>query len=409
MSSPQQPAVLHPHRMRWVTIMYLAQGLPFAIVNTLFSAYLGFHGVSLRTQGFARLLQLPWTLKVLWSPWVDRLGTPQRWIGASLLGAALALLLAGTAAATGGLAWGLPLAALLLTISLCSATQDVAIDGYFVRLLAPSEVGIGNGIRVGAYRVAMIIGGGAAVVAAKYLGWAGIFFLLAALLLLLAGVLSRAPAVSRVAQHSWRDWALSLATWLRQPGAWHAFAFILLYKLGDVSLGPMIQPFWIARGMSMVEIGFASSTLGIGASILGAMAGGWYTGRVGVWAALWQLGIAQALSNLGYAAVAAWTTGKLALFVASLLEHFTGGLGSAAELVLLTRLCDREHAATQYAALTCLFALTRILVGSQSGIGAERLGFANFFFLTFLLSFVAFAFLPGVRRRLQVAEAAAAG
>jgi PAT family beta-lactamase induction signal transducer AmpG len=139
----------------------------------------------------------------------------------------------------------------------------------------------------------------------------------------------------------------------------------------------------------------------VGASIAGAMAGGWYTGKKGVYTALWQLGLLQAVSNLGYAMVSALGGGKLALFSASFAEHFSGGLGSAAELVLLTQLCDREHAATQYAALTCLFSATRVLVGSQSGIAVEFMGFTPFFFLTFALSFVCFLFLPGVKRRLR--------
>jgi PAT family beta-lactamase induction signal transducer AmpG len=173
--------------------------------------------------------------------------------------------------------------------------------------------------------------------------------------------------------------------------------FVLLYKLGDASMGPMVKPFWLDRGLSIEEIGFVSTTLGVVASVAGALAGGLFASRYGIFHALWVLGLLQAMSNLGYAAVAAIPFGRSAIYGASLVESFTGGLGTAAFLAFLMHVCDREHAATQYALLSAIFGLTRSVAGGVSGFGVSQFGYAPYFLFTFALSFPAFAVLPWVR------------
>jgi len=162
-------------------------------------------------------------------------------------------------------------------------------------------------------------------------------------------------------------------------------------------MGRMIKPFWVDSGLSVEEIGFVSTTLGVGATIVGGLAGGILTTRWGIFRALWMLGLLQAVSNLGYAAAAAYSFGHLGIYAASLCESFTGGLGTAAFLAFLMHVCDKRHAATEYALLSALFALARTGAGTLSGWGVEQLGYANYFALTFLLAFPAFALLPWVK------------
>jgi len=140
-----------------------------------------------------------------------------------------------------------------------------------------------------------------------------------------------------------------------------------------------------------------SNTLGIGLSVAGALVGGWLTSRIGLFTSLWMLGLAQALSNLGYAAAAWMDAGRAGIYAASAFESFTGGLGTAAFLAFLMRACDPAQAATQYAVLSALFGLTRTLAGAVSGIGAAGLGYGAYFALTFLLAFPAYLLLPWVK------------
>jgi PAT family beta-lactamase induction signal transducer AmpG len=375
--------------------------------------YFKVSGVSLTDIGLASLLGLPWTLKVVWSPLVDRYGERRLWVTACL--ATLSLFTAmvpwfDAAPPTLGL-W-----IVLLAITVASATQDVAIDAYTIGLVEPGEEGDANGVRVSAYRVALIATGGGLLLIAPWIGWRAVFLAGALLFAVLAVTTWRAPRIVVPAEHR-RHWLAAMRRWLMRRGAVAVFVFVLLYKLGDAAMGPMIKPFWIDRGLSVGEIGVVSTTFGVLATIVGALIGGRLTSRWGILRALLVLGLVQAASNLGYAAVA-WLNppmpsgevasladalraitepGRGLIYAASMLESFTGGLGSAAFLAFLMHVCEKEHAAVQYAALSAVFALSRDVAGAISGWATTHLGYAPYFVLTFVLAFPALALLPIVR------------
>ena len=287
-------------KLAWIAFLYFAEGLPFGIVKEMVPVYFKVSGVSLTEIGLVSLLGLPWTLKVLWSPLVDRFGERRLWITACLC--ALALFTALTpifdpAAPTLGL-W-----AVLLAVTMASATQDVAIDAYTIGLVDPGEEGEANGIRVSAYRVALIASGGGLVFLAPLIGWPAVFLFAAALFAALALGTWRAPRIV-VPLEQRREWLAPMRRWLMRPGAWAVFLFVLGYKLGDAAMGPMVKPFWIDRGLTVAEIGIVSTSFGVLATIAGALLGGWLTTRWGILRALFLLGLVQALSNLGYASVA---------------------------------------------------------------------------------------------------------
>lgn len=198
---------------------------------------------------------------------------------------------------------------------------------------------------------------------------------------------------------------------LKRPGIVPVLIFVLIFKLADASMGFMVKPFWVDSGFTATEIGLVSVNLGLGLSIAGGIAGGWYTDRAGIYRALWVLGLFQALSNLGYALAAgiipAAATGstlllehRMLLYSASAFESFTGGLGTAAFLAFLMAIVSKQRAATEYALLSSVFALSRSLAGWASGVGAQEMGYSAYFLLTFFLAFPAYFFLPWVRQML---------
>lgn len=201
---------------------------------------------------------------------------------------------------------------------------------------------------------------------------------------------------------------------LQRPGIVPVLVFILIFKLGDASMGFMVKPFWVDAGFSATEIGLVSVNVGLGLSIAGGLLGGWYTDRAGIFRALWVLGLWQAISNLGYA-LAAWLVPagaghapelwhRALVYGASAAESFTGGLGTAAFLAFLMAIVDKRRSATEYALLSSVFALSRSLAGWASGFGAQGMGYGPYFLLTFFLSFPAFALLPFAARMLDYAE-----
>ena len=178
---------------------------------------------------------------------------------------------------------------------------------------------------------------------------------------------------------------------------------VVLFKVVDSALGRMVKPFWVDRGYSLAEIGAISVSLGVVLTIVGALAGGWFTNRYGIFQALLWLGLAQLVSNLGYVAVAAFELPRESIYVASMVESFTQGLGTAAFLSFLMNLCDKEHAASQYAILSALFALTRDVVGAFSGLGVEAWGYTAYFAVTTAIAVPGLALLPLVRPRIREA------
>jgi PAT family beta-lactamase induction signal transducer AmpG len=224
----------------------------------------------------------------------------------------------------------------------------------------------------------------------------------AAFLLLMAPIILRAPKTELVASER-RLVFRPLLYWLSRPASVPTLAFILLYKLGDQAISPMLEVFWRDSGMTLDQIAFISNTLGVVATIIGALTGGFLTTKIGLIPSLIGMGATQVISNLVYTVVAFTGGGKWPIYFAGTFESFTQGLGTAAFLALLMALCDKEHAGTQYALLSALFALTRDLSGAASGWATDLLGYGPFFLYTAFLSLPAFALLPWVKRRLAAA------
>jgi len=381
----------------WIAVLYFAEGLPFGIAYDVWPVFFRVHGVSLREIGLMSLLSLPWTWKLLWAPLVDRYGSRQHWITACLfaLGATTLAIMPQDASQPSFLMWSL-----LLLFTTASATQDIAIDAYAVDVSTPKTVGSINGTRVSAARVALFVGGGGFLILADFTGWDLLWVALAVIFFGLAAVAWLSPRValdSTIRRHAIRPVLRWVFRWEMVP----VLLFVLLFKVGDSTLGRMVKPFWVDRGYSLTEIGSISVTLGVVLTVLGALAGGWIVNRIGIFRALLWLGVAQLVSNIGYVVVAAVDLPRESIYVASMIESFTQGLGTAAFLSFLMNLCDKEHAATQYAILSALFALTRDVAGAFTGIGVEQLGYAVFFALTTALALPALALLPLIKPRIR--------
>ena len=398
-------------KLLWVALLYFAEGFPFGLLFDAFPVYFRIHGMSLTEIGLLSVVGLPWTLKFLWAPLVDVVGSRRSWIVTcqGLLALDLGLLLFLDPTAPGNLAWGG-----LIALALLAATQDIAIDAYTIELLDQEEMGPANGLRVSTYRVALIIAGGVFVGAAGLVGWQVAFLAAAVLLAILALISSHMPRIAQGPQRvpATQPWSTALAhgflnplkSFWRRPGVIAVLLFVLLFKLGDMALGPMVRPFWVDREFTPLQIGIIPGTVGVVSTILGALLGGRLTKQWGLFRALWVLGVAQAGSNLFYAVTAALPRSDLLMYGASIVESFCGGLGTAPFLAFLMSICDKRQAATQYALLSALFGLGRSLSGGFSGVLTQSVGYATYFTLTFFLAWPAFVLLPWVRVWIVQAE-----
>lgn len=382
-------------RLGWLAGLYVASGLPYGLLTDALSTSFARTGVSTaRTTALVADVGLPFTLKFLWAPLLDAVGSRRGWtMGCQV--AIAALLLAFSFLTPGDT--GLTATMLLLGIALAAATQDVAIDAHAVDVLPAEKYGAASGIRVMAYRVGLVIGGGFLVGRADLLGWAGVWRAAAGLFAVFAvatGFLKPAPRVRAVGQPLWEP----LDRLVRRPGFLGVAAFILLFKACDYAMPTALtKPFLTQAGFSNHELGDVLTPLAIVATVLGAVLGGWLTTRWGIYRALIVLGLFQAGSNLVYAG-AAWADTKPLAWVAAIVDPFCAGLGTAPFLAFLMACCDKAYAASHFALLTALMGLGRYLLGRWSGEGTDAIGYAPWFALTFAAALPAYLLLPFARR-----------
>jgi PAT family beta-lactamase induction signal transducer AmpG len=368
--------------------MSFASGIPLGIVWFAIPAWMAREGVDIKVIGLFTLAQAPWSFKLLWSPWMDRfpppfLGRKRGWI---LIGQvalfAVILWLAGVSSHPEAVG---VIGALAFAIALASATQDIAIDAYAVEVLHRDELGFASGARTAFYRAAMLVAGGAAITLAAETSWTFVNLLLALLYLPFMAVTFFAPEPAALPTP---PRTLREAVWgpfvgfLAQHRSIEILAFVVLYKLGDNLTQSLTGPFLVQTGFDDFDVGIARTTIGQAAMIGGTLLGGILTDRMGLGRALWVFGLLQLVSNLGYAAVAHVGPDRLVMYGAQAFELGSSGLGQGAFGVLLMRLTQKRFSATQYALLSSLFTLPRILAGPVTGVLADAMGWRDFFVLT---------------------------
>jgi PAT family beta-lactamase induction signal transducer AmpG len=393
---PDEAAFASPLRTRlsWIAALAFASGFPFGLVNEMVPIYLRSHGVGLVEIGQLSKLSLPWSLKWLWAPLVDRIGTRRQWIAACLSGLMVLTFLLSTLE-VGTVGTGLWI--ILVLIVVLSATQDVAIDAYTIQSTTTRELGVANSVRITSYRIAMLTAGGLLVWLAGRIGWPNSFGVGAALLGGLTACALLSPPVDRAAGPPPKLWE-PLRELLARRGIWAVILFAVIFKFDIAALEPMMRPFWVDQGLTLEEIGAVIASGRLVATIAGAALGGIFTTRYGIFRGLWVLGLVQAFSGLVYWGTAVGEQTRVLVIGAAYFESFAAGLGTSAYLAFLMSVCEKRYAATQFAVLSALLALTRWIAGDLSGGLAERLGYADYFLLTFLMGLPAFALIPTLRR-----------
>jgi PAT family beta-lactamase induction signal transducer AmpG len=381
-------AVVRSWRLLSVALLSFSSGLPLGLVWIAIPTWMAQANVDIKVIGLFTLAQAPWTFKLLWSPSMDRypppfLGRKRGWILVSQIALVVfGLWLAGVSDHPEAV-W--VIGALCLAIAFASATQDIAYDGYTVEVLRPEEHGAAVGARVALYRAAMLVSGGAVITLAAYTSWKLVNLLLAFSYIPFMLVTVKAPEPEGLPEP---PKTLKEAVWgpfvgfLAQHRSLEILAFVVLYKLSDNLTQALTGPFLVQTGYGAVDVGLARTTIGQVAAIVGTFVGGLLTQTMGLGRALWVFGFLQLVSNLGYAAVAQVGVNRPLMYAAQAFELGSSGLGSGAFGVLLLRLTQKRFSATQYALLSSLFTISRVLAGPVAGLLAATIGWRDFFVFT---------------------------
>jgi MFS transporter, PAT family, beta-lactamase induction signal transducer AmpG len=387
------------HRLALLTSLYLAQGLPYGFFTQALPVVLRKEGMSLTLIGFSAVLALPWGLKFLWAPLIDRftgsrLGPRRGWIlplqGATI---ATALALAVSRDLFDGTSLLLLMSGAVIVMNLLAATQDIATDALAVDVLDEKLRGLGNGIQVAAYRIGMVIGGGVLVAVFDQSGWRTTFAAMAAILAVASIPIALHREDARAPSQIARTTSEVALAFIRRPGVLAWLAVVFIYKMGDALLGPMARVMLVDAGTTMTEIGTIFGVWGSAFGLVGAMVGGYLAGKIGRLQALvvggvlhtvliaawaWPSLVTPELAFTGAGGGLTWG-GVDVITALVILEHFTGGIATVALFTSMMDVADPHTGGTDYTVQACVVVGAQFLGSFISGASAQALGYAAHF------------------------------
>ena len=398
---------LSNRRMAVMLLLGFSSGLPLALTGGTLQAWLATTSIDIKTIAVFSLVGLPYTLKFIWAPIMDRfvppmLGRRRGWM--LITQGLLAVLIFAIASSSPGDAIFL-VGLLALMIAFCSASQDIAIDAYRADLLKPEERGFGSALSVAGYRMAMLVSGGLALIFADYLGWQITYCLMAILIIIgiITTILGPEPTWQAEPPKSLQDAVVDPFKEFvsRQNFIW-LLILIVLYKLGDAFAGTLTTTF-LLRGLefSLTEVGVVNKWLGLLASIGGGLLGGGLMLRYGLYRCLLWFGILQAITNLGFMILAIIGKSYIGMIAVIAMEQIAGGMGTATFVALLIALCDHRYTATQFALFSALSAVGRVFIGPPAGILVDSFGWTHFFLVTFFVALPGLLLLVYLRKTIE--------
>jgi len=392
-------------------ILGFASGLPLALTSGTLQAWMAVENVDIKTIGFFSLVGQAYVFKFLWSPLMDRytppfLGRRRGWLLVTQTLLVIGIALMGFMDPSRNLTL---LAALAVLVAFCSASQDIVFDAWKTDVLPVAERGSGAAISVLGYRLAMLVSGGLALwLADRYVGWHAIWWVMAAMMIpgIIATLMANEPQDTIVQPRTLEEAVIApLRDFFNRNNAWLILSLIVLYKLGDAFALSLTTIFLIRGvGFDAGDVGLINKTLGLAATIIGALYGGMLMQRLSLFRALMLFGILQALSNLAYWGLAVTDKHLYSMAAAVFVENLCGGMGTAAFVALLMTLCNKSFSATQFALLSALSAVGRVYVGPVAGWFVEVWGWPTFYAFSVVAALPGLVLLAGCKTTLERAQ-----
>lgn len=397
--------VLASPKMVAIAALGAASGFPNQLTEGALQAWLKDSGATNTTIGIMSYVAVPYLLKFLWAPFIDRyplpfLGRRRGWILLMQVVLAAALALMALQDPRQSL---LPVTICAAAIVFFSATQDIAIDAWRADISLPEERGPAAAAANFGYRIFSYLALAAALIVAEYLGWRAAFFLLAAGMLLFCAITVLAPRSHN--SYTPRTLAESVVEPLREllatPNAIALLAVVILFKIGDAFANKLFTPFVMDIGFSKAEVGALVKPLFTIGSLAGVALGAVVMVRLGLLRSMLTFGVLQALSNLLYCLLALAGKSYFVMALAVLVEHVAAAMGNIALVALIMALCDRRYSAFQYALLSVLALLPRYSLGYPAGLIADQGGWLVYFMASFALGLPGLAMVWFSRRHIQ--------
>ncbi|MES0688802.1 muropeptide MFS transporter AmpG [Providencia stuartii] len=378
-------------------LLGFVSGLPLALTAGTLQAWLTVENIDIKTIGFFSLVGQAYVLKFLWSPMMDRYTPPffgrrRGWLLTTQILLIISIGAMGFMNPSEHLWW---LAALAVMVAFCSASQDIVFDAYKTDLLSAEERGFGAAVSVMGYRISMLVSGGLALwMADTFLTWKQLYLLMAGLMLIgvVATLLAKEPEDNGAPPTSLKKAIYEpLAEFFSRNNAWLILLLLVFYKMDDAFVMALNTNFLLhGLGFSLSEVGTVNKTVGMLATIIGALFGGYLMKKMSLFNALFIFGILQGVSNIGYWFLAVTPPNIMTMGTIIFLENLFSGMGTAAFVALLMTLCNKSLSATQFALLSALSAVGRVYIGPVASILVSAYDWPIFYLLSIIVA------LPGI-------------
>lgn len=412
------------HKVRsawwWVPTLYFAEGIPYFIVNNISVTMFTKMGVPNGEMAlFTSLLYLPWTIKPLWSPFVDILKTKRWWILAMqiLMSICFVLLTLSIPHPASEIIADKHTPVSMFTVTLilfvitafASATHDIAADGFYMLANTEEQQSFFVGIRSTFYRLSSIFGQGVLVYIAGTLekstnniplSWQitmGITAVMFAVITLYhTWALPKAKAdhaanqtnQSNQANQIFREFGRTWVTFFKKPGVWLAIIFMLLYRLPEAFLIKMVNPFLLdpidngGLGLDTDVVGIVYGTVGVLALTIGGILGGICASRWGLKKSLWPMAACMTLPCATFIYLSMAMPHNVYIITTCVaVEQFGYGFGFTAYMLYMIYFSRGEFATAHYAICTAFMALSMMLPGMVAGYMQEAVGYEIYFWI----------------------------
>ncbi len=384
-------------------LMGFACGLPLLLTMSVLQARMKDSGIDLTIIGFVNLVQIPYTWKFVWAPFLDRfvppfLGRRKGWLAMAQI--ALIVSIAGLGLGDPVNHFELMVAA-AICVAFFSATQDIVVDAYRREDLSDEELGLGSSLYIYGYRMGTLLASGGGLILADRMPWSHVYLIMSACMLPAVAVtfFTPEPEIAQGSPKTLKEAVVEpLTDYFKREHAISILAFILLYKIGDTMASAMTMPFYMEIGFTKTEVGAVVKIFGTWAVIAGAILGGVVMLKIGINRSLWIFGGLQAASTACFAILARIGNNLPALSGVIAFENVSSGMGTAAFVAFMASITNKRFTATQYALLTSLMAFPRVLASAPTGFLAKNMGWEGFFVACTLVA------VPGMLLLFKVAS-----
>ena len=395
-------------RMLVTFVMGFSCGLPLLLTLSVLQAWMKDEGVDLTVIGMMSLVGLPYTLKFLWAPALDRftilfLGRRRGWLLVAQLALVSAIIGLGLTH-PGENPWSVAFAAFLVTFF--SASQDIVVDAYRREDLADEELGLGSSLYVNGYRVGMLLASGGGLIMADHMSFQAVYLILAICMLpgIITTLLTPEPQAAEGTPRTIAEAVINpMVEYFSRSGALWMLAFILFYKIGDTMASAMTMPFYLEVGFTKTQIGAVVKLFGFWATIIGGLGGGIVMLRLKINKSLWLFGFLQAISTACFVILTKTGPSNTVLAGVIAFENLSSGMGTAAFAAFMASITNKKFTATQYALLTSLMGIPRVFASAPTGFMVKRIGWDGFFITCALLA------IPGMLLLVKFAPWRSAG